>query len=270
MITDAYRLADRTDGGWTVVGASVTGADHRRQSLPNQDAYAYRDYGSGVVAVVADGHGAAQHPRSALGARLAADLLADRLGTLDSAESEQDALPAAADSFVRAWRAAVASDLASHPLDRLELAEMGRDSDSLDFVRSAYGTTVLGIRASAKWVSAIAIGDGELGCVDAAARHHPLCAAQARIGVETDSLAAPELSLRLQTVPAAGVVAVWACTDGFSEAQRDPEWRALVAGQLHALPGASGVLPQDLRGWLAPSAETGGDDTTMVLVLRRR
>ncbi len=64
-------------------------------------------------------------------------------------------------------------------------------------------------------------------------------------------------------------VVVWLCTDGFVTAQADPSWRTLVAGQLleqSATLGAEG-LAERLPVWLEPAAVTGGDDTSMALLV---
>jgi serine/threonine protein phosphatase PrpC len=44
-------------------GASVTGPEHRRQKIPNQDAWVARKSASGCVAIVADGLGSSRHGR---------------------------------------------------------------------------------------------------------------------------------------------------------------------------------------------------------------
>jgi hypothetical protein len=107
--------------------------------------------------------------------------------------------------------------------------------------------------------------------VDADGAHHTLCPAPPSIGVQTDSLATPDprAAVRTDSHPVTDVVAAWACTDGFSTAQTDPDWRDLVGGQLRQLLATRtpAEIGADLDGWLEPAAAVG-DDTTMVLVLR--
>jgi hypothetical protein len=268
------RIDGLTGRTWSVCGASVLGAAHLRRSLPNQDAFRCVDDSGAPVAVVADGHGAAEYVRSATGARLAADLLAAELTELSADDSGdvQQRLVAGAEHFIARWRAAVLADADAEPFTADEREALGVAAEQADDdVVRAYGTTVLGVCVAGDWVHAVAIGDGDLGCVDAAGAHHSLCPAPASIGVQTDSLAVadPSAAVRTESRPVRDIVAVWACTDGFSTAQTDPQWRDLVGGQLRQMLATRtpDEIGADLDGWLEPAAAVG-DDTTMVLVLR--
>jgi hypothetical protein len=268
---------DRLTGrAWAVCGASVLGAGHARRSVENQDAFRCVTRPDAPVAVVADGHGAAPHMRSAEGARLAADLLAAELCVLgpagDVAAVERE-LQNGTDRFIDRWQAAVRASVAATPFTEAEhdalAADAGFTADQL--AMRAYGTTVLGVHIDADWVRAVAIGDGDLGCVDADGGHRTLCPLPTTIGVQTDSLASadPRAAVRTDACPAPRIVAAWACTDGFSTAQTDPDWRELVGRQLHDLltTRTTDEIAAQLDGWLEPAAAIG-DDTTMVLVLR--
>jgi hypothetical protein len=135
----------------------------------------------------------------------------------------------------------------------------------------AYGTTALGVLVAAGWVRALAIGDGDIGCVERGGRHRSLCPSPASIGVQTESVAAPDAvtALRVDAWPSAEVIAAWACTDGFSTAQVEPRWRQLVATQLRSMLDTRTCkqIADGLDEWLQPAAGVG-DDTTMVLALR--
>lgn len=265
--------------GWVVCGASVRGAQHGRHDAPNQDAFHCVHRPEAPVAVVADGHGAEQYVRSAHGARLAADLLADQLAHLDPGADPDTVtalLTAAAACFIDRWRTAVLEAAEAEPFSAFELEQLHEPATTAsnplprELQIRAYGTTVLGVLVAGGWVHAVAIGDGEIGCVAADGTHRSLCPSPAVIGVDTDSLASPDptATVRVDVCPSAGVIAVWACTDGFSTAQADEGWQALVgrqlAEQLAGRPPARIVA--DLEGWLRPAAAVG-DDTTMVLVL---
>ena len=59
---------------WRVIGESVRGAGHKRNGMPNQDAYTClpeSGVGSVLCVAVADGHGSTRYFRSDVGARLA-------------------------------------------------------------------------------------------------------------------------------------------------------------------------------------------------------
>ena len=78
---------------WRTLGASVRGAYHQRDGLPNQDAMLLLDGAAGrSLAVVADGHGGARHFRSAIGARLAVAAARDVLWPLAVAFERGDAI----------------------------------------------------------------------------------------------------------------------------------------------------------------------------------
>jgi hypothetical protein len=261
-----------------VCGATVLGAGHARRSVENQDAFRCVTRPDAPVAVVADGHGAEPHMRSAEGARLAADLLAEELSALgpaDDAAAVEHELRIVTGLFIDRWQAAVLASVAARPFTPAEhealAADVVADMTADQLAMRAYGTTVLGVHIDADWVRAVAIGDGDLGCVDADGGHRTLCPLPATIGVQTDSLASPDprAAVRTDAWPATRIVAAWACTDGFSTAQTDPDWRELVGRQLRELLATrtADEIAAQLDGWLEPAA-TVGDDTTMVLVLR--
>jgi hypothetical protein len=270
---------DRVVGSaWAVCGASVLGAGHARRSVENQDAFRCITRPDAPVAVVADGHGAAPHLRSAVGARLAVDLLAEELAALDAPDdvaSLKRDLHQATGRFIDQWQQAVLTSVAHTPFTDAEHATMTADTATQyapdELALRAYGTTVLAVQVAAEWICAVAIGDGDLGCVDVDGGHRTLCPLPSAIGVQIDSLASadPRAAVRTDVCPAADIVAAWACTDGFSTAQTDPEWRALVGRQLRDLLATRtpDQIGEQLDGWLEPAAAVG-DDTTMVLVLR--
>jgi protein phosphatase 2C-like protein len=259
---------------WRVAGATVIGGAHRHQGVDNQDAFRCLQRPGLAIGVVADGHGAREYPRSAAGARMAVDLLAAGLSNgLQASARPEATLPLIREigtSFITSWRLAVVAGLEHDPLSDAEASALQSASGS----EAAYGTTVLGVAVSNAGVAAIAVGDGRLGWVDATGGHHELCPAPQRIGTATDSLAMPnaEATMRCAIEPAADLVAVWACTDGFSNAQVDPSWATLVAAQLCDAVGRTteAELSARLTDWLTPSAVEGGDDTTMIVAWAAR
>jgi hypothetical protein len=287
-VTQRRRAADRLNApgepppegpngiGWLVCGATVAGAAHVRSATANQDAFCCRSTPHSRVAAVADGHGAPEYVRSATGARLAADLLADCLAALETAADAAATSAALGDAvvgFIERWRAAVRADLSSNPFTPANrpTPAAAREAVPDSPAPAAYGTTALGLWITPQWCGAVAIGDGDLGCVDARGNVRQLCPRPEAIGVETDSLASdnPLQAVRTEVIPSAEVTAAWLCTDGFSAAQVDPDWRALVGHQLNAMVSAGqvGEIAGRLPEWLAPAAAVG-DDTTMALVVR--
>lgn len=140
-------------------------------------------------------------------------------------------------------------------------------------VLRAYGTTLVAALVCPGWLVLVQVGDGEIGVVlDSGESLAPL-PDDGLAGTATTSLALPDAVsvARAATLDTSDVrpVVVWLCTDGFVTAQADPSWRTLVAGQLleqSATLGAEG-LAERLPVWLEPAAVTGGDDTSMALLV---
>ncbi len=74
-ITPSPNPESRRVPEWKVIEATARGATHERNDLPNQDAIAASDPGSGlpIVLAVADGHGGSKYFRSHEGARIAVE-----------------------------------------------------------------------------------------------------------------------------------------------------------------------------------------------------
>src|SRR5207302_11288553 len=84
---------------WRVSGESVHGASHASDGLPHPGAIAWTPpsgEGTRVILAVSDGHGRAQHFRSALGAALAV-----RVATTEVQDCLQDPYDSASSSALR-------------------------------------------------------------------------------------------------------------------------------------------------------------------------
>jgi hypothetical protein len=257
---------------WRPAGATVRGAAHARRGLPNEDAFQLSEPGPVAGIAVADGHGDRRVPRAALGARYAAELaVATLTGALGRWKPPDP--HALAEQLLGSWRERVLRDFAGRPLTDAECAVAG-EPDSDDRAIWLYGTTLLAAAADQHRLIACQIGDGELGLVyDEGELQLPVGRAESA-GRYTASMALPRagdhLKLAVVNLAMAGEVLVWACTDGFSGAQADPDWRTVVARQLSAHRREHGVddLAARLPEWLRPAAESSGDDTTMALLVR--
>ncbi len=273
---------------WHAAASSVRGAAHMRRQHPNEDAATSVTKGLIASIAVADGHGDARCPRAAVGAQLAVSIgVSVLLGELSDA-STTDAPPATAEQWQRRlrgevtekilsrWRFAVATHEAEHPFDgdeRSTLFDHGAAPDD-QLLSRAYGTTLLIAAADARWLLLWQLGDGDLGVVlQSGATVSPLPEDSRQVGGATLSLATAEADrwsrCSALSLSDTEVVAVWACTDGFSAAQVDPAWRTLVGHQLLeqlAAVGAPGI-DERLATWLEPAAETAGDDTSMALLM---
>jgi hypothetical protein len=239
--------------GWTPVAASVIGSVHVRDGVPLQDAWAAWAEGSGAVLAVADGHGHRDHPRSDIGATLAAEVA---VGELRRALTDLSDVRRIAAGVVEAWRDAV-------------------DHHSGDGAAShrAYGTTLLVVAVGGPTLVVLQIGDGDVVLVAPdGTPSRPLGRPAGHDGVHTASLCQPDPldDLRVAVVPSEQVALAYACTDGFGAARVEADWWARTGRQLHAYAeehGAAWIAAQ-LPGWLEEPARVGGDDTTLAVLLR--
>lgn len=243
--------------GWTVVGSSACGARHAEAGQVNQDAFrvAESPVASGrnrFVIVVADGHGAAIHPRAALGAGFAVEAAAAVLGNwLNGADA--GAIPAA---ILARWRAAVRAHIACHPLP-----PAWRHPDL------AYGTTLVAAAGDLRRMAIVQIGDGDvlIGHRDGQIER-PLADDTGLTGEQTYSLYQAEALDRFRLyVGAARGAFVAVSTDGVAKSFASRRAFAAAVGELSARASADrSVLPD----WLAGRAAASRDDATLCLAIR--
>lgn len=176
----------QTRDPWIVSGASARGSRHTALGLVNEDAFAATsdEEGARFVIAVADGHGAAVHHRSAIGAGFAANLAAAALGGwLDGDLGPAEALPA---MVLNAWRTTVEGHVRRHSLPP---GRFGRTSDPL----IPYGSTLIAAAGDARRLILLQIGDGDalLGFSDGRIER-PLADDAGLAGQQTYSLCQPD------------------------------------------------------------------------------
>ncbi len=263
---------------WRVVAASCTGASHVAAGTANQDAYATVTRGGLSAVAVADGHGHPMHFRSERGAWLAAELALHLIATVaeesDSAGTLQHRLR---DDFtpllVTEWRRRVVRHATSAPFSAREQEHLVGDGEEA-LVRP-YGTTLLVLVGSPIAVGFAQLGDGDIVAVLADGEViRPLPEDPELDGIHTTSLSSVTAarSMRVQALDLASseLAVAFASTDGFGAPQLDgPGWWRQVGQELAGHLRAQGAdwISDKLPGWLAEPASTGGDDTTMGLLL---
>jgi serine/threonine protein phosphatase PrpC len=130
---------------WRAVAASVAGASHLGTGQPCQDAHCMHIAGDVFIAAVADGAGSA--PKSALGARTAAEVAVNFLRSkLCQGESRPD------DEIT--WTEVMSEALAAARMAVLELAEACGEDPRL------FAATLSCAACAGEWVMAGQIGDG--------------------------------------------------------------------------------------------------------------
>jgi hypothetical protein len=260
---------------WAAGGRSVVGAAHVRHGIPNQDAIAISPAEgrapSGIVAL-ADGHGAAMHFRSAIGAHMAVDAALRVLGAAAADAAVSSARLAAPTEIARAiiadWRAQVSEHVAANPFGASE-ALHGRDP----FI--PYGTTLIAAAATRDGVFVLQLGDGDLmlGSPDGEL-WRPLPDDVGLVGEQTYSLCQPDAAshtrARWLAADEAPVDFAMLSTDGLSKSfvphrafvDATRQWRARIA--LEGLPRAL----EKLGPWLSETSKDGsGDDITVGFLL---
>ena len=259
---------------WTIGGATVIGAAHRRRDLANQDAIGWSppDGGRSFVAAVSDGHGAAPHFRSDIGSKLAiraAVAVLEWCLADDTSDATIAGLPA---QIVHAWQNAVQEDAGlSVPAGNW----IEPKADKL----LAYGATLVATAITPALAIAFQIGDGDLYWGFADGRiSRPLPDDLGLVGEQTYSLCAPDAPVRGRLVVLRAETDVdlpcfaMLTTDGVSKSFADiAAFEQVVRHYRQALGATSPATVLDrLPGWLeAVSAGGSGDDATLCLAIRQ-
>lgn len=243
---------------WIAATATARGRHHEATGLPNEDhARVSTEHDDVVLGTVADGHGAPTYTRAKRGSRLACDAALEVL----SDPPEQSQLAAV---LVEAWRARVAEDVRDDPPPRQETR--GQPEHVL------YGTTVLGARIEPDRALLAQLGDGDLLLWS---RQHgttrPLPNPPTAFPNATDSLVQTDAIDNVRTTVVEPPDLVLLATDGLEAARSGPEWAAATMQELHdeLVDGGPDDLAQVLQRWAQDAAQSGGDDTTLAVLLRR-
>ena len=276
---------------WRVISGSARGAAHVRLGLPNQDArmsWATRgETGAAAVLAVSDGHGAARHFRSEVGARLAVEtatsLLKQRIvregtGLLEGGAA---AVAPVLEEIVLAWQRAVAVHAGEHPITDEEWATLAQDSQPDETRRAieasitiAYGTTLLAVVAMERHVVYAQLGDGDILCVDGDGRtSRPLPPDPRLAGNQTTSMCMPEAwrEFRVEVRQGALPALILLSSDGYANSFRsDSDFLQIGPDYLQmwrqrGTAALSAELPEILGD---ASASGSGDDITLGLIVR--
>ena len=312
---------------WCCFAASVVGASHKRKTppLPNQDAYAVKpedqdDRFAGTdkvsshrVLLVADGHGSAKSFRSDVGSHLAvktaADYLWDSFGQLTATEQLtyeaiydfcKTQLP---ERLVRLWVEAVRNHLQQNPFTEAETQLLPTAEEVIGSAKTpqskrldveqlregyAYGTTLLGVVITDRFILYLQLGDGDIVCVDSTGKSdRPFPKDPALIANETTSLclanAWAHFRIKIIPIQSHSPALIFVSTDGYSNSfPSDQDFLENVVDHLpwlreevnleespHELKELKYRIEQDLTHTLEEVSEKGsGDDITVGLLTR--
>jgi len=264
--------------------ATVRGTVHEHYGLPLQDAAGIvgnPESGEGVIAIsVADGHGDAQHARSARGAELAVKVAGavatEAAQDLAEARSVDEVSSMARSVLIPAlnvrWRDAVGEDLADNPVEVNDHGR-GRAPDSL----LLYGTTLLVAILAFPWLVLCQIGDGDIVVVDMdGLAERPVPGDPTLDGQHTTSMcqrdAERAFRYSVMDLRSRPVAVLLLATDGFGNAQTVQPWHQQVGADVVHLARERGIewIERQLPVWVArcASGEGSGDDTSMALLMR--
>lgn len=266
--------------GWTVLSAWATGAHHSAAGMPCEDALATVTDGDVTVLAVSDGHGHHRHFRSGRGSELAVAVATatavewcrSRAGTRvpTDHEARSQLLPA----VWHRWVGRVREDVAADPFSEAEQAQLRSGDDAV----IAYGATLLLALVTPSWMVVAQIGDGDAVVMADGESGSPLPVDPALDGTRTTSLCQPDAlsSFRVVTrdLDVRPVRAVLLATDGYGNAQTDPDWPSAAGPHLLGMieDKGAGWVAKQLGSWVerCASASGSGDDTTVAIGLAPR
>ncbi|WP_188113405.1 protein phosphatase 2C domain-containing protein [Nocardioides humilatus] len=261
---------------WVVLSGSTIGSVHVRDHLPLQDSIHTWTNGVQAVVAVADGHGHRAHFRSDTGSALATvsavEELRRVLGDLTDPETAADVVATAAAAIVDTWVAKVEHHIEANPYDGSD----DRQAAALHDPLRPYGTTILAAAVTGDLLVVLQIGDGDSVIVTDQGEAMRAVPDDPQLdGLHTSSLCEPDPLSALRTAVidtrVEDVALAFLCTDGFGTSRVDAEgWWRQTGEQLVDFGRTRGLdwMRDQLPGWLEEPAQIGGDDTSMVIIVR--
>ena len=281
-------VARVSSAGWRALGASVRGASHESEGLPNQDAIEIAEPMPGTIAAaVADGHGAARHFRSAAGARIAVECaiaaMREFSGALVGAASAErsrlvvDTVPR---RIVQGWTVRVRAHLRDQPITEREWAALrASDGDgAIDQVKAdprlAYGATLIMALVAPGFVALWQLGDGDaLAVTSGGETSRPVPSDGRLAGSNTTSICSPGAERDFRCVVLDSTTSLPALlmlsTDGYSNAFRtDPDFLKVGSDLLQMIrAGGLDHVADRLPSFLREASDQGsGDDISVALL----
>jgi serine/threonine protein phosphatase PrpC len=279
---DEFLCASNTGLGWAF-GTSRTGALHRKNNHPCEDAFALWSGSAGaepcIAIAVADGHGDSRHDQSRTGSAIAVQSAVEELVSFHRMHLHDIPRNIIRSEFradfprrvSRRWRESVTEDAT-----RRELAGPGSE-ETTSGILTRYGSTLIAASVLADTVLIGQIGDGDIllvrpdGTVES-----PIPGDSSLVGSETRSLSSRDAHLlwRTATLDRGEGGVLIAATDGVSDSfdgSEGPEFMKFIQS-LVARIGQYGVenVAEAMSSWLDRYSElASGDDMTLVFVLVR-
>ena len=293
---------------WRVIGSSIRGFSHIRLDLPNQDAIKYLpDKGTGarIILSIADGHGSKNYFRSDIGSKFAvetacevcAGFLKDYSGKESEKIKDLKFRDVICREIVRKWKERVNDHILNNPFSPEEeiliskKQENGkkpdgekiryRPSDGLeDYQVIPYGTTILSIVVTEKFILYLQLGDGDILAITSDGKvSRPLPKDDRLIANETTSLCLPiaweEFRVRYQPIDKVAPILIMVSSDGYSNSfsissdfeKVGSDILEMISKDPEDIEKEIGTVKENLDSWLKETSEHGsGDDITVGII----
>lgn len=258
-----------------IYGERVQGASHIRSGVVCQDNFKKLEISGNVsVIAVADGHGSSSCPYSDTGSKIAVNAFCRVIGKLveqfaDDMDFLMTYLNREGDTTIAK---AIDTDWKEHVWKAHRDNKREKSEDKVE-VYKQYGTTLLGLLVTSKFIFALQIGDGDIVYVDAEGVQ-PVIEGDKILGVETHSLCKLDAwkkavsMIRRREIEENLPYLYLMSTDGFSNSHSDQESFYHTCQEYYDLIQEHGfeVMKVNLKDWLNETSELGcGDDITVVL-----
>ena len=280
---------------WVAIGKTVRGASHDKVNLPNQDALRVRSESPWML-VLADGHGSPRCFRSDLGANFAVDVARGEIegsghAVIERAQNKGAAYKPSGEleeltewfvdelprNIVNAWHRKVDENIATRPFSEEEKKALGLIGDGIERQRLAYGTTLLLVVATERFVFYLQLGDGDILVFDATGNvRRPLVKDERLIANETTSLCMEkawcEVRTSIQNIEKESPALILVSTDGCINSFVEEDGFYKVGRDILELMREDGpdYIEENLQSWLKEiSKEGSGDDISLGLLYRR-
>ncbi|PJF32072.1 MAG: hypothetical protein CUN51_00135 [Candidatus Thermofonsia Clade 1 bacterium] len=262
---------------WEIYAQSVTGSQHRREGRICQDSQKSASSEYGCVVAVADGHGSQHSPNSAEGSKKAVEAAVSQLLYFVLRVQDQPL-----ERVQRYAREELARRIVhSWIKDVRQRAKQAQQAElPLPTLLRAYGSTLLAVLATERYILYFQLGDGDILRVEAdgnvsrpvvrnadliAEETHSLCMVDQRTQQPNAWLYA-SVHLELLTQPPALIML---STDGYANSFRSDEDFLQVGSDILHLIQREGweYVKENLSSWLEEATQRGsGDDIAVGLM----
>lgn len=256
---------------WHVISASVRGASHIRNGLPNQDAIRWHsDSGLPIIMAVSDGHGSRKSFRSDRGSVFAAETALETIKEFVRCQP--------GDNFTSIKRVAEEQIPKERWRDRVMADIQGcKDIECVADPFIAYGATLLTVLVTESFIICFQLGDGDILTVwENGEMERPVPKDDCLFANETTSLCTKEawrdFRFRFQVITDSPPKLILLATDGYANSFRDDKSFMKVGSDIRLMIESEGLsfVSKNLENWLNEASQAGsGDDTTVGLICRQ-